>query len=341
MKNAVLIAIGIMIGSLGAQAQAQTKPEMITTAVEENILPGFATLSDLSARLSQTAQDDCAPTSPVLRAAYGDAFDAWVSVSHFRFGPTEVDDRAYALAFWPDSRGVTARMLNQLIADQDPIVSSAVAYSEMSIAARGFYALEFLLYDDGLMSAGDAAYHCKLVQTIADDIALTTLAISHEWQSTYAETMLAPTSDGRYRNDDEVLQELFKALSTGLQFTSETRLGRPLGTFDRPRPNRAEARRSGRSASHIILSLEALRALATHLSVRDPALSERLNDRFAHALMQLENLDDPVLATVSDPQSRLKLEIIQQSIDAIRDLVREELGPTLGVAAGFNSLDGD
>jgi len=34
-------------------------------------------------------------------AAYHVAFDAWMSVSHLRFGPSEADDRAFAIAFYP------------------------------------------------------------------------------------------------------------------------------------------------------------------------------------------------------------------------------------------------
>ncbi len=45
------------------------------------------------------------PGDPVLTEAYHAAFDAWIKTSHLRFGPSEVNDRAFALAFWPDSRG--------------------------------------------------------------------------------------------------------------------------------------------------------------------------------------------------------------------------------------------
>lgn len=89
------------------------------------------------------------------------------------------------------------------------------------------------------------------------------------------------------------------------------------------------------------MSLDALRDLADHLSANDPALSARIADRFETAVAQIKDLDDPAFQGVADPQSRLRIEIIQQSIDAIRTTVQDELGPILGVAAGFNSLDGD
>ncbi len=309
--------------------------QTVDIVVAQHILPGFDRLAQRSAVLAETAATDCSPTSAPLRAAYHDAFDAWVAVSHLRFGPTEVDDRAFALAFWPDSRGTTPKALSALIRDEDDIAASAAAYADMSIAARGFYAMEFLLYDDVITSMGSDAYRCQLVQTVAADIAAVAVAVDYDWNDGYADRLLSLSDT--YRTDAEALQELFKALTAGLQFTSETRLGRPLGTFDKPRPLRAEARRSERSARHVLISLTSLRDLAGHLSENDP----KLLGAFDRALAKLQVLDDPVFAGVDTPQSRLHVEIIQQAVDDIRVIAATELGPRLGVASGFNALDGD
>lgn len=320
---------------------AETPNVQIGNIVDGHILPRFEALAETTQGLSSVAADDCDPASDTLRAAYGAAFDAWVSASHLRLGPTEADDRAFALAFWPDSRGVTPRALSALLSDQDPIAASVADYGQVSIAARGFYALEFLLYDETLMSMGDPDYHCQLVQTISSDIAQTSQNILDGWHTDYAVTLQTPSPTGVYRTEDEAMQEILKALSTGLQFTSDSRLGRPLGTFDQPRPTRAEARRSRRSSQHVMLSLVALQDLAIRLTTNTADLSTKLDASFERALSQLSDLNDPDFARVSDPQSRLKVEIVQQSVDAIRALVRDELSPALGVAVGFNSLDGD
>lgn len=197
------------------------------------------------------------------------------------------------------------------------------------------------MYDETLSNMGDEAARCTLVQTVTTDIATTSAAILEGWQTDYAARLKSPDTSSTYRSDEEVLKELFKALVTGLQFTSETRLGRPLGTFERPRPTRAEAWRSGRSARHVELSLAALNDLAFRLSSDNAELSERIETSFEVAATLLSELDDPIFAGVGDPQTRFKVEVTQQSIDNIHAVVRDELGPTLGVAAGFNSLDGD
>jgi uncharacterized protein len=89
------------------------------------------------------------------------------------------------------------------------------------------------------------------------------------------------------------------------------------------------------------LSLLALRDLAERLAASDTDLAEELDGYFARALKRLADLNDPVFAGVAEPQSRLRVEVVQQNVATIRTTVRDELGPELGVAAGFNSLDGD
>jgi len=110
---------------------------IIQEITDGHILPRFETLAATAEHLANTADQDCAPDSAALRSAYADAFDAWISASHLRFGPTEVDDRAFALAFWPDSRGATPRTLSALIDARDPIAAKPEAYSQVSIAAGG------------------------------------------------------------------------------------------------------------------------------------------------------------------------------------------------------------
>jgi uncharacterized protein len=330
----------VILALLGPwSANASEKSTMIETIVSDHILRGFSNLAVETRALKLAADTDCSADSAMLRAAWHQAFEAWISVSHLRFGPTETNDRAFALAFWPDPRGFTPHSLQSLIDDLDPIVNSVTAYNEVSIAARGFYALEFLLYDPRISTWGDAAYRCSLVQIIAADIDTNAMAILSDWTDRYAAEFSNP--GGIYRSEDEALQELFKSLTTGLQFTSDTRLGRPMGSLERPRPKRAETWRSERSLHNVTVSLTSLRELAVLLSAPTPELSARFASGFDKALKKARQLDDPVFAGIANPQGRFRVEALQQSIDDIRTLAASELGPTLGVAAGFNALDGD
>ncbi|WP_138935406.1 imelysin family protein [Roseovarius arcticus] len=326
---------------LPATTFAQTAGETAQIAVTQHILPRYEALAKAGETLATTAQSECSPDAPALTAAYSDAFDAWIAASHLRFGPSEAQDRAFALAFWPDTRGITPRALAALIDGADPVARDPSAFAGVSIAARGFYALEFLLYDPEIRAMGEAEYRCELVRAVATDIAALSADILNGWQGGYADKILNTGQGSPYRSDEEAVQELFKALTFGLEITSDTRLGRPLGTFDKPRPKRAEAWRAGRSLRNIALSLASLDDLAGILAQRDTELQARLKDAFRIAIADAEALDDPILAGVADPLKRLRVESLQQSINQVREIVRDDLGPELGVAPGFNAMDGD
>lgn len=332
------LILAVLSAPFGAAAETATPVER---AITEHVMPGLERLVPAADMLAAEARADCSRNSAPLRSAYHDAFDAWVSVGHLRFGPAEVENRAFALAFWPDPRGKTSKALGQLLRAKDHVVDDPPGFRAVSVAARGFFALERLLFDPAFEDA-DPAYACKLVRAIAGDIAATAHDMFEDWSERYADLMISPGTPGNpYAKPLDPLRELFKALSTGLQFTSEIRLGRPLGTFDRPRPRRAEARRSGRSLSHVQLSLAGLETLAIVLADDHREIIVSLRTAFDAADDAVGRVGDPDFALVAQPQGRLRVEVLQQRIDRIREIVRDDLGPALGVQAGFNALDGD
>lgn len=323
--------------ALPSAAFAQDHHAAIDAALDAHVLPGVTRLAEASAALALAATEDCGAVLP----AYHDAFDAWSHVSHLRFGPFEAENRAFALAFWPDSRGATPRVLAQLIDDADPVVGDAAHYASVSVAARGFYAMEFVLFDDDIAARGAEAVRCDLIRVMSEDIAATTAAIAMDWTTTYADLMRDAGRNDRYQSEAEAMRALFNALTTGLEFNADVRLGRPLGSFDRPRPNRAEARRSGRSVRNLAASMEGLEELATALSSGSADVQADVTDAFGRVMTALGRLNDPSLAGIADPQDRLRVEAVQQRINALRELILTQMGPSLGVSAGFNALDGD
>ncbi|WP_226782619.1 imelysin family protein [Oceaniglobus trochenteri] len=305
---------------------------------DDHIFPGYTAFAAATETLTETARGDC--TAGALRPAYQDAFDAWMGVSHLRLGPVETDGRILAISFWPDSRNLTESSLRRLIAEQDGVVDTPGAYGEVSIAARGLMALDRLLYDDTLAGYGADSYTCRLVTAITADLDAMADAVLAEWQQGYADTLRSAgdPENTTFLSQREAAQALFTVLTTALEFDADQRIGRPMGTFERPRPTRAEAWRSGRSLRNVELSLVALRDLALKLSQDEPAQTLAA---FDDALAAARDLDDPVFAGVEDPGSRFKIEILQQKIRAAKGAVTLEIGAGLGVSAGFNSADGD
>ncbi|MEM7241336.1 MAG: imelysin family protein [Pseudomonadota bacterium] len=310
--------------------------KMLDNVIENHILPRYQQLAESAEVLNEQAHETCDPSDQNLKDAYHLAFDAWVLVSHLRFGPSEQENRAFALAFWPDSRGKTPKALFGFLNGADPAaLENLEVFQTVSVAARGFYALEYMIFDQALSEAGEK--HCALMRLITSDIEALSSDILTDWQNGYADVLRLVSKNDAYRSRSESIQQLYTSLVTGLKFTSDQRLARPLGTFDRARPKRAEARRSERSLRHVKLSLAATQELALLLSKDDP----RIDQSFALALKDADNIDDPAFAKIEDPQMRFRVEALKSKVDATLLLLDQTLAPKLGVKAGFTSLDGD
>ena len=159
------------------------------------------------------------------------------------------------------------------------------------------------------------------------------------WVSDDAQTVLTAGEAGNavYLTRKEVRQQMFTQVIAGLEFIIDQRLARPLGSFDKPHPERAESIASGRSLRNVLLSLQALRAMVETLTPDVP----KTFAAFDRAIDLAEGLDDPTFAGVVTPEGRLRVEILQQSVAALRDTALGELGPELDVGIGFNAADGD
>lgn len=307
-------------------------------AVETQILPGFVAFADAAGALSAAADADCAPEA--LRPAWNAAFDAWLRVGFLHLGPGEESGRTLAIAFWPDPKGIGAKQQAGLIRTADPAVLEPAAFQLQSVAVRGLFALEKLLYpapDSPAAAGGD--YVCALTRATAADLARMATGILSDWQDGYAAVLLTAGEPGNdtFLTEAEASQALYTQLVVGLEFVKDSRLGRPLGTFDAPRPDRAEALASGRSLRNVVLSLEAMRDFTAALAPDTPETAAA----FADALAVAADLDDPAFAGVAEPDGRLKVEILSQRVGSVVDAAVSEVGPSLGVELGFNADDGD
>jgi uncharacterized protein len=312
---------------IAAAALAIAIPASADTAavVQDHIRPGFAAFSDAAATLA--ALDSCDPNT--LRPGFHAAYDAWMQVAHLPLGPAEKDGSGLAVLFWPDPKGSGWKAQRALL-DAPP---TAADMAQQSVAARGLPALERLLYPAEALSTDP----CPLIQVTADDMAATAATLAQGW-GPFGDLMLTAgrTGNDRFLKPEEATQALFTELATGLESLADRRIGRPLGTFDKPRPDLAEAHASARSVRNIALSLAALKNLALALNPDSP----RTQADFDHAIALAEGLD-PDIDHITDPQAWLKLEILQQAVRTTRNTVLAELGPALGVELGFNSQDGD
>lgn len=314
------------MGGLLTSALILAAPAFADTAkvVTDHIRPGFTAFANAAQALA--AIETCDPAA--LSAAFQGTYDAWMPVAHLTLGPAEEDGRGLAVLYWPDPKGSGWKAQRALLAAPP----TAEEMARQSVAARGLPALERLLFPTEPIENA-----CPLIQATADDLAATATALAAGW-GPYGDLLLTAGQSGntRFLTQEEATQTLFTQLATGLEALADRRIGRPLGTFDKPRPDLAEARASQRSIRNITLSLMALKDLALTLNPDSP----KTRAAFDHAIALADALD-PDIDRITDPQAWLKLEILQQAVRTTRETAIAEIGPALGVELGFNSQDGD
>lgn len=309
----------------------------IDAVIDDHIVARHAAFAQNTATLKAAATQDCTPANVI--PAYHDAFDTWAAVSHIRFGPIEDNGEGLAVAFWPDKKGMIPKTLSRMIAVENPVVHDPASFAKQSVAARGFFALEQMLFDPAFSGYNQGSYACNLTQAITVDLARIAAKTSDDWTS-YAITLRGAGAVGNtvFLTDKEGVQALYTTLLGGIEFISRQRIARPLGSFEKPRPNRAEARRSGRSLRNIIVSLNALQEMAGMLA--DGEAFETM-DGFAATLRHANTLDDQVFENLNETSAKFQLNSLQQLVAITYEAAAAEIGLHLNVAAGFNALDGD
>ncbi|MFV0492661.1 MAG: imelysin family protein [Pseudorhodobacter sp.] len=308
----------------------------VAMALRNHILPGFSGFAAQTAGLSEAAALDCRPAA--LIPAYHAAFDAWMTVADLRIGPSETG--ALSVAFWPDDKGFTARTLRRMIAEADPVIEDTEGFTEVSIAARGLFALEMLLFDPEFSGYDQNSYSCALARAIVIDLAAQAQALDRAWAGEFADVL---TSAGAAENSTYLVpEEAFRALYTQMMFSLELsadlRLGRPMGTPERPRPRMAEAWRSDRSLRNVTLAVDAVENLALMLS-GEALPGTRSTASAVHEAA--DRVTDPGFGNIEDPTARFHLEILQGAIRKMHDAIQDEIGTPNGIVAGFNARDGD
>lgn len=321
---------------------AQAADGVIDRVVDEFALPAVAAFAERTKALNEAAKSNCAAEHPALRAAWNAAMDAWLGIQDLRFGPLEDAARRQAIAYWPDTRGHRERALSRILSGQDPILTTPDRYNQEPVSARGLYAIETMLYDPDFNHYGPSDPGCLLVRAASADLAAIAAEVHNEWQNEFADVMrtAGEPSNTRFLDSTEARQAVFTALLTSIQFDVLERLGLPLGTFDKPRPLRAESRLSGRSQRNLELSLAGHDRLARAL-VPDAAANVVTREDFERIGWMAAELDDPDFSGVENPIRRFRLEALQSAFALLRSEMNRELSAALGVTMGLNALDGD
>lgn len=272
---------------------------------------------------------------------------AWSRIAFLRFGPLVEDNRYERIFFWPDPRSVMLRQIR-------PLMQGAQAVDDLktqSVALQGLPALEYVLYaDKGLLATGREGEHqaaCRYATAIAANIADIAQALRRAWQpqGDFTRDFTQPgEGNAYYRNENEVLTETLKALSTGLRFEADVKLRTALGARqDKARPKILPFWRSGLALfaqAEAALGLADFHAAAAFAQEPD-WLARNLDQELRQSADILYAGEGRALRMGEDAGLYRELTLAGLKLNNARGMVEGNLAPALGVGLGFNALDGD
>ena len=353
-----LLAVGICLAAVPQPAAADDFAALNAAMVADYLLPRYEAFSAAGEVVDEALRQDCVD-GQLDAAQSGEAFhgmmDAWMTIQHLRFGPSEFLLRADRVQFWPDKRGVTGRHLAKLLTAQDPAALEPGRFAKGSVAVQGLSALERLLYAPP--KDADRAFACALAEAIGANLKEIAGGLLRDWRdgpSAYAQTLIsARKGNANYLDAKEASLQLAKSLRAALLLAVDFKLGRPLGETEKSaKSKRAESWRSDRSLRNIRVNLQAAEALYAGTNdagfaalLRRQAGGEAL-DRdivaaFRRSEQKLAALPSSLREALDSPDGWKQVDALRQDLRELLALISGPFSQTLDLPLGFNSYDGD
>ena len=364
MGSRIRVALGLMaaVAIFGASpADGRSGPDFagaVVRTIDRVIVPGYASLATATGALVASMETLCeGPSETSLEAArtsFAKVAAAFSRMELLRFGPARVDNRFERLFFWPDRRGRGRRQVEALIARADEAILDVEALRRKSVAVQGLLALDFVVAGNGSqgLAQGTAAHRCRQGRAIAAAIERTAGEIHRDWTDPngFGSAMRGAGPDNPvYRSSGEVVQDLLGAVAEQLQIVHGLKLQRVLGGGpDTAKPKRAAFWRSGLALATVVANLDGVLDLLNRgeigrlLPAPEAGLAEQAVSELRQVRDGLAGFSGADLSEVlADAEKHRALAGIATRIGAVASLLGEDLAHALGLAPGFNSLDGD
>lgn len=311
----------------------------------------------LTASLTAVCGPDAAEAVTTLGQPFKNVLIAWSALVPLRFGPLVEQNRFEKLYFWPDPRGLTQRQSGPFITGNTPL-DTASPLSGYSVALQGLPALEQALYGTNglLVTETYKTSACRYAQAVSALITARAKELQHAWTNDQENTFgYLFTHPGRenplFRSQQEVHNELMKALTGGLQFLNTMEL-RPMqgSTHDSALPRRGPFNRSNNTFTFLKARTDALQNLYQQAGFNVPESAHWAEAAFlselkraGHTLDELETLtrnQAPVTPEQAVQFNRL-ITLVSHQLGNAHAILAGDIAPAAGITLGFNALDGD
>lgn len=345
---ASLAVVAALAGAASRPVLAAPDPGPIAVRVIETaVLPRYQAFAAATVAQVENWSAACVDGDPDADvAALGDAFhkaaDGWAGVEFVTTGPIAESLRADRI-FGPDRRNYVARALAELAARAREGEVTPEQMRRVSVAGQGLPALERILFEPGDI---DPPTRCRIGLAASRNLAGIAKDIAAEWTAPDGPLAKLKRGEGdalHFADPAQAAARLMTDLAGGLQRMSDVKLLPVLGSGpDSARPKAAEGWRSGRSARAIRVSVVSLSEMAKAFSLSAPTNVAAANAQlFQAASDAAARLPDDLGDAAADPKRRKSVEAAVAAFKAAQRDVAKNLAPALGLALGFNALDGD
>ena len=329
----VLVSLLLLTGPAAAQGLDAAGGRLRA----EVLLPLYADYRDRAAAFAAIAPDCAGDWRPAMREGYAASALAWRRLETAGTGPAVAGETPSTVYFWPDKHGTAGRQLTTALRARDPALTDPSLLADRSVGLKSLATLEVLLYGSSVPAEADE-FACGYARAIA------------AFQAEVA-AALADAAPGDPATDGAVADSMFRGMLAALDVVIALELERPLGAdLAAARGERSRAWRSGLGLPMIGAALATVERIYTapggfssliqasaELSAFDAVLRGRLQDANAAIVA----VPMPLHLAVADAQARPAVERLLEELRAVRRLLQERLAPALGLASGFNALDGD
>jgi len=329
---------------IGLAATAAPARAIDHDALREDILSvlerQFGGFRAATAALSAAAERYCGGDAPraEYEAAFRDAWLAWAPLDSYQFGPIEQSGAALTVNFWPDKKNFVGRALRDLLSQPEAAQRDPATVAAGSAAAQGLPAIEMLLFTE--------APECPAVIGISGNLSALAAGLYDGWFGEAGWAGIARTAgpdNPVYLSPDEFTKTVYTALDFGLTRIADARLGRPLGTYERSFPTRAEAWRSGLTNQIVGAQLSGIAEMARH-GFEGAVPPDEIDELLAvmdQTQARLDAIGVPLAEAVEDPMTRIRVEGLQTQVQHLKTKLAQDIGPILEVETGFSAADGD
>ncbi|QFR32066.1 imelysin family protein [Ancylobacter sp. TS-1] len=349
LAAATALVSGFFVGR--ADAAAISAPEV----VEGWLLPRYDTLlASAKAQQAAWAAFANAPSAEgvkELKARFAAVSDGWASVEFITFGPVMLSLRADRFNLFPERRNAVGRSVAEIVDDPTDERLQPERFFRLSAAVQGLPALERLLYDEGaeaaLLSGPEASRRQALGLAIAGNLATIADEIRTGWgdrtQGLLAQLLAGKADPVFFPEPNALLSQIVTDLAGAYQRVVDQRLLVVLGkNADEAKPLLSDRRRSGLAKETVVAIITSAGSLADALAQGLPAADRAsLTTTLQAAAKAAAGLPEDIGQAATTPQGRKSLETAIGAFKAAQAGIARPLASGLGVALGFNALDGD